>query len=51
MLLVLLETPGEVVSKEMLRTRLWSDRVFGEFDNGLHMAAAKLRELVHSFDT
>jgi DNA-binding winged helix-turn-helix (wHTH) protein/tetratricopeptide (TPR) repeat protein len=44
LLVVLLETPGEVVSKETLRARLWSDRVFGELDNGLHVAAAKLRE-------
>ncbi len=43
-LLVLLESPGEIVSKETLRSRLWSDRVFGELDNGLHVAAAKLRE-------
>jgi len=44
LLLVLLESPGEVVSKETLRTRLWSDRTFGELDNGLHVATAKLRE-------
>ena len=44
LLVVLLETPGEVVSKETLRNRLWRDRVFGELDNGLHVAAAKLRE-------
>lgn len=44
LLLVLLESPGEVVSKETLRSRLWSDRIFGELDNGLHVAAAKLRE-------
>lgn len=43
-LLVLLESPGEVVSKETLRHRLWSGRIFGELDNGLHVAAAKLRE-------
>jgi DNA-binding winged helix-turn-helix (wHTH) protein/tetratricopeptide (TPR) repeat protein len=43
-LLVLLESPGDVVSKETLRSRLWSDRIFGELDNGLHVAAAKLRE-------
>lgn len=43
-LLVLLESPGEVVAKETLRSRLWSDRIFGELDNGLHVAAAKLRE-------
>ena len=44
MLVVLLETPGQVVSREDLRDRLWGDRTFGEFDNGLHVAAAKLRE-------
>jgi len=44
LLLALLESPGEVVSKETLRRRLWSDRTFGELDNGLHVATAKLRE-------
>jgi DNA-binding winged helix-turn-helix (wHTH) protein/Tfp pilus assembly protein PilF len=44
LLLVLLESPGEVVSKEALHSRLWGDRIFGELDNGLHVAAAKLRE-------
>jgi len=44
LLLVLLESPGEVVSKETLQSRLWGDRTFGELDNGLHVAAAKLRE-------
>jgi eukaryotic-like serine/threonine-protein kinase len=44
LLLILLESPDEVVPKETLRSRLWSDRVFGELDNGLHVATAKLRE-------
>ncbi len=44
LLLVLLESPGEVMSKETLRSRLWSDRTFGELDQSLHVAAAKLRE-------
>ena len=44
LLLVLLETPGEIVLKETLHSRLWSDRIYGELDNGLHVAAAKLRE-------
>ncbi|WP_263359884.1 winged helix-turn-helix domain-containing protein [Acidicapsa ligni] len=44
LLLVLLESPGEAVTKETLHSRLWSDRIFGELDNGLHVAAAKLRE-------
>ena len=44
LLLVLLESPQEVVPKEILHRRLWSDRIFGELDGGLHVAAAKLRE-------
>jgi len=44
MLLVLLETPGRVVSREELRNRLWSQQTFGELDNSLHVAATKLRE-------
>jgi DNA-binding winged helix-turn-helix (wHTH) protein/tetratricopeptide (TPR) repeat protein len=44
MLLILLEKPGHVVSKEELRDRLWGEKTFGELDNSLHVAAAKLRE-------
>jgi len=44
MLLVLLERPGQIVSREELRQRLWDHQTFGELDNGLHVAAAKLRE-------
>jgi eukaryotic-like serine/threonine-protein kinase len=44
LLLILLEKPGHVVSKEELRDRLWGENTFGEFDNSLHVAAAKLRE-------
>ena len=44
MLLVLLETPGQVVTKEELRDRLWAGKTFGELDSSLHVAAAKLRE-------
>jgi DNA-binding winged helix-turn-helix (wHTH) protein/tetratricopeptide (TPR) repeat protein len=44
MLLMLLEKPGSVVSKEELRDRLWGQKTFGELDNSLHVAAAKLRE-------
>jgi eukaryotic-like serine/threonine-protein kinase len=47
MLMALLETPGEVVSREELRQRLWSDKTFVEFDNNLRVAAAKLREALH----
>ncbi|ADW71003.1 winged helix-turn-helix domain-containing protein [Granulicella tundricola] len=44
MLMVLLETPGEIVTREELRNRLWGEKTFVEFDNNLRVAAAKLRE-------
>lgn len=47
MLLVLLENPGEVVSREELRNRLWGDKTFVEFDKNLRVAAAKLREALN----
>jgi DNA-binding winged helix-turn-helix (wHTH) protein/TolA-binding protein len=44
MLLVLLECPGEIVSKEVLRDRLWGQETFVEVDESLYVVAAKLRE-------
>jgi DNA-binding winged helix-turn-helix (wHTH) protein/TolB-like protein/tetratricopeptide (TPR) repeat protein len=44
LLLVLLETPGEVVSRDVLRDRLWPDDVFVEFDNNLNNTVSRLRE-------
>ncbi len=44
LLLVLLETPGEVVSREELRSRLWRDDTFVDFDGSLRVAVRKLRE-------
>ena len=43
-LLILLEHPGEVVTREDLRRRLWSDDTFVEFDGGLNTAVKRLRE-------
>jgi TolB-like protein/DNA-binding winged helix-turn-helix (wHTH) protein/Tfp pilus assembly protein PilF len=43
MLVALLATPGEVVTREELRMRLWPARVFVDFDNGLNNAVNKLR--------
>jgi TolB-like protein/Flp pilus assembly protein TadD len=40
----LLERPGEVVTREELRQRLWSDEVFVDFDNNLNTAVARLRQ-------
>lgn len=42
-LTTLLEDPGEVVTREELRRRLWAGDTFGEFENGLNNAVKKLR--------
>src|SRR4051812_3474206 len=42
---VLLERPGEIVSRETLRKRLWTEEnVFVDFDKALSTAVNKLRE-------
>ncbi len=40
---ILLERPGEVVTREELRTRVWADESFGDFDQAVNIAIAKLR--------
>ena len=41
---VLLERPGEVVTREELRQTLWPADTFVDFDHGLNSAVARLRE-------
>lgn len=43
-LLMLLERPGEVVSREEIRNRLWGEETTVDFDHGLGTAINKLRE-------
>ncbi|HXI39156.1 MAG TPA: tetratricopeptide repeat protein [Bryobacteraceae bacterium] len=43
-LALLLERPGELISREDLRTKLWPDEVFVDFDHSLNAAVNKLRE-------
>lgn len=43
-LTALLERPGEVVSREYLRERLWPGQPFVDFDQGLNTAINKLRD-------
>jgi eukaryotic-like serine/threonine-protein kinase len=43
LLVLLLERPGEVVTREELRHTLWSDQTFVDFDRGLNRAMNKLR--------
>ena len=42
-LAILLERPGEIVTREELRERLWPADTFVEFDDGLNAAVKKLR--------
>ncbi len=43
-LAMLLEHPGEVVTREELRQKLWSTDTFVDFDVGLNVAIKKLRD-------
>jgi TolB-like protein/DNA-binding winged helix-turn-helix (wHTH) protein/Tfp pilus assembly protein PilF len=43
-LALLLAQPGEVVTREELRRKLWPENTFGDFDHGLNAAVNKLRE-------
>jgi TolB-like protein/DNA-binding winged helix-turn-helix (wHTH) protein/Flp pilus assembly protein TadD len=40
---ILLKHPGEVVTREDLRARIWPDESFGDFDQAVNVAIAKLR--------
>ncbi len=41
---VLLETPGELVTREELRAKLWAGDTFVDFDHGLNSAMQRLRD-------
>jgi TolB-like protein/DNA-binding winged helix-turn-helix (wHTH) protein len=41
---MLLERPGEMVTREELRTKLWADDTFVDFDHGLNSAIQRLRD-------
>src|SRR5579864_252891 len=45
-LAVLLESPGEIVTRDDLRSRLWSGDTFVDFDHGLNNAVMRLREVL-----
>jgi TolB-like protein/DNA-binding winged helix-turn-helix (wHTH) protein/Tfp pilus assembly protein PilF len=46
-LTILLENHGELVSREELRKKLWSEDTFVDFDAGLNAAVRKLREALN----
>jgi DNA-binding winged helix-turn-helix (wHTH) protein len=41
---ILLEHPGEVVTREELRSRVWPSESFGDFDQALNIAIGKAAE-------
>src|ERR1700723_863208 len=43
LLVMLLETPGQVVTREELRSKLWPTTIV-DFDHGLNKAISKIRE-------
>ena len=43
---VLLENPGELVTRDELRSRLWPGDTFVDFDHGLNNAVMRLREVL-----
>jgi len=45
-LTLMLERPGEVVTREELQKRLWQDGVFVDFDHSLNNAINKIREVL-----
>jgi eukaryotic-like serine/threonine-protein kinase len=47
----LLRHPGEVVTREELRSELWSAETFVDFDNGLNTVINKLREALGDSST
>ncbi|MGA9566821.1 MAG: winged helix-turn-helix domain-containing protein [Candidatus Korobacteraceae bacterium] len=44
LLVMLLERPSELVTRDEMRRRLWDDDTFVDFDHGLNSAVNKLRE-------
>src|SRR5271169_3917916 len=45
-LAALLEKPGEVVTREELRQKLWPDGTFVDFDHGLTKAVNRIRDVL-----
>ncbi len=45
-LIALMEHPGEVVTREELKRRIWPEDSFGDFDHAVNVAVAKLRAVL-----
>lgn len=50
-LLSLLDRPGELISRETLRKRLWGESTFVDFENGLNSAISRLRDALDDIST
>ena len=46
LLLILLERPGEIVSREELRQRLWPEGTYVDFDGSLNVLLKRLRATI-----
>ncbi len=40
---ILLERPGNLVTREELQTRIWPEESYGDFDHAVNVAVGKLR--------
>src|SRR5215468_10343845 len=45
-LILLLQRPGEMVSREELRQLIWPEKSFGDFDHAINRSIAKLRSVL-----
>ena len=45
-LMLLLERPGEIVTREVLRQRLWPEGTYVDFDGSLNVIVKKLRATI-----
>src|SRR5712671_5791789 len=45
-LAILIERPGEVITREELNSKLWPADTFVDFDHGLNNAVARIREVL-----
>src|SRR6478736_6297801 len=45
-LIMLLEQPGQLVSRTQIRERLWPDGTFVDFDHSLNTAVNKIRDVL-----
>jgi eukaryotic-like serine/threonine-protein kinase len=43
---ILLEHPGDLVTREELQSRIWPDENFGDFDHAINVAVGKLRTVL-----